>query len=136
MNLWAQGLWADGLWAPGLWEDDMDLPPSESEPFSNITIRANSGIYSFDLSVFFDLGISYSISALDTGFTFDPVHGVLTVDSATASVATHGPITVTATNINGSTDGTPFTVELRTLAAPSGSYGGGRIGMGLPGVEL
>lgn len=113
MAFFRPGFFKPGFFKPGFFQDaNVTLGPPQIDQIPNFTVRANSGSYTFGLSAYFTGATSYSITTLDAGITFDTGTGVLTVNSATASVGTHGPITLTASDGTHSTDSNPFTVRI------------------------
>lgn len=89
----------------------------------NISAGFNTGAHQYDLSAYFiGSGLSYAIDpAVEAGWNFDDVTGVLTIDTDDASA--FGPYTVTASNGNGSDDSV-FNVYVTTLRGqPRLSFG-------------
>lgn len=87
--------------------------PKQIDQVGNIAVNVNSGVYTFNLSVYFNGATSYSIApAVAAGWSFDTTTGILTVDSGADAAGTYGPYTVTATNGNGSAVGNAITVLL------------------------
>ena len=92
-----------------------DVTGNEGDP--NITT---------DLSGYFTGATSYSISpAVEAGWNFDTVTGILTVDTDEAN--TFGPYVVTGTNLSGSDDSNAFSVVISTLSAAKGGYAPAKI---------
>ena len=113
MSFLQSGFLKPGFFKFGFFQElNVTLGPPQLDQIPNFTVKANSGSYTFDLSVYFSGATSYSITALDTGITFNTGTGVLTVNSGTASVGTHGPITVTASDGTHTTPSNPFTVRI------------------------
>lgn len=79
----------------------------------NLSYSASSGIQTYNAGSAFSGATSYSIApAPDAGITFNTANGVITTDTGVASVATHGPYTITATNPNGSVVSNAFTISI------------------------
>lgn len=86
--------------------------PTLNDQIGNLAVRQNTGIYTFNLSVYFSGATSYAIApALPSGWSFDTATGILTVDSS-QTAGTYGPFTVTATSAGGSIDGNTFGAKL------------------------
>ena len=77
-----------------------------------------------DTSVYFTGATSYSIApTVETGWNFDTVTGILTVD--TDVVGTFGPYIVTGTNVSGSAASNSFSVEIiMVFASPDSERSG------------
>jgi len=90
----------------------LTAPPTFVQGIPNLAYNINNGVQTYDTSFAFAGTVtSYTIApALDTGFSFNSVTGVLTVNTAVASVATHGPYTIIASNGNGNTSSNAFTI--------------------------
>jgi putative Ig domain-containing protein len=86
--------------------------PVQVEQLYNITVKANSGTYTFATAPYFTGETSFSAAGLATGITFNTTTGVITVNSATAS-GSH-TVTVTATNAQGSTAANPIVIKVST----------------------
>lgn len=87
--------------------------PIVTASIPNLAYITNSGIQTYNASTAFSGATSYSIApAPDAGITFNTVSGVITTDTGVASVATHGPYTITATNANGSVASNAFTISV------------------------
>jgi len=89
-------------------------PPTFVAGLSNISYNKNNGVQTYNTSVAFIGNVtSYSISpGLDAGMSFNTSTGVISTDTGVATVATHGPYTITATNGNGSTSSNAFTISI------------------------
>lgn len=84
----------------------------------NLSYSANTGIQVFSAGLLWSGATSFSIApATDAGITFSTVTGAISTDTAVASIATHGPYIITATNTNGSRAGNSFTITIT-----SGNY--------------
>jgi hypothetical protein len=88
--------------------------PSFVANLSNVSYNKNNGTQTYNTSIAFTGVItSYSISpGLDAGITFNTATGVISTDTTVATVATHGPYIVTATNGNGNTPSNAFTISI------------------------
>jgi hypothetical protein len=95
---------------------DSAVSPILFDQLPNITVKANTGSYTYALEGYFTGETSFSVSGLATGITFNTTTGVLTVNSATASGTTSN-IVVTAINGTGSTPGNGFSVRISTSTA-------------------
>ena len=99
--------------------------PVFSGTIPNITGDEGDADIVTDLSAYFSDATSYSIApAVEAGWNFDTITGILTVD--TDEVNSFGPYTVTGTNASGSDDSNAFSVIISTVVAeddqPSGGY--------------
>lgn len=91
----------------------------------NLAYRKNSGTQVYNAGLSFSGATSYAIApALDAGITFNTVTGAITTDTHVASVSTHGPYTITATNTNGSQASNAFTI---TVSAGNYQVDGDRV---------
>jgi len=94
-------------------------PPAFSGPIGNHSYTQNTGNQTLNAGAFFNGATSYSISpSPDTGITFNTGTGVITTNTATTALGSHGPYTVTGTNSAGSTNSDAFT--LGNFAASTG----------------
>lgn len=79
----------------------------------NASYTKNTGVQQFNISVYFLQAASYSVSpALDAGITLNTSTGIISVDTVAATSGSHGPYTITATNVNGNISSNAFTISL------------------------
>lgn len=94
----------------GFWNSA--LPPVLVEQLPDITVKVNSGVYTYPLAPYFAGETSFSSSTLATGFTLNTSTGVLTVDSGAEVAGTYGPYTISGINSSGTTAGNAIHIKL------------------------
>jgi hypothetical protein len=100
--------WQPEGWQPG---DGVSL---FAGTIADILLAKNSGSHTYDLSVYFEGATSYAISpAVEAGWSFNVLTGVLTIDTDEAD--TFGPYVITASNSNGSDDSNAFSVSVAVV---------------------
>ena len=98
--------------------------PVFSGTIPNLSYDYDTGSYINDYSSYFTGATSYSISpAVEAGWNFDTVTGILTVD--TDDINTFGPYTITGTNAGGSDNSNAFTVTVAEAVAETETFTGG-----------
>lgn len=97
-------------------------PPVFSGTIPDVEYTLDSGSQITDYSGYFTGATSYSISpSVESGWSFDTVTGILTVDTDDAQV--FGPYTITGTNLSGSDSSNAFSITV-TEAAEEDFTGG------------
>jgi len=107
-----------GIWnrLGGDYSNKAASPPVFAGTIPNISATEGDSDVITDLSTYFSGATSYSISpAVEAGWNFDTVTGILTVD--TDDVNTFGPYTVTGTNAAGSDNSNAFSVIISAAVA-------------------
>jgi len=113
-----------GIWnrLGGDYSNKAASPPVFAGTIPNISATEGDSDVITDLSTYFSGATSYSISpAVEAGWNFDTVTGILTVD--TDDVNTFGPYTVTGTNAAGSDNSNAFSVVISAAVATGGQRG-------------
>ena len=111
-----------GIWnrLGGDYSNKAASPPVFAGTIPNISATEGDSDVITDLSTYFSGATSYSISpAVEAGWNFDTVTGILTVD--TDDVNTFGPYTVTGTNAAGSDASNAFSVVISNTVAAGGT---------------
>lgn len=107
-------------------QTDFQQQPDQTSAPPNLIYGQNTGTPTFDESAYWHGAASYAIApALPGGvWNFNTATGLLTID--TTSLGTFGPYTITATNADGSTAGSSFTVDVQVITGWPGLGAGWR----------
>lgn len=102
--------------------------PSLLSSIPNLLYTTATGVKTYDTSTNFSGGSTYALSpAADAGISLNTANGLLTIDTGVATIAVHGPYTVTATNGNGSTPSNTFTITIQAAGTPEYHVDGPRV---------
>ncbi len=113
-GVWKSGVWATTVWADDVWQEGL-AAPSFTGTIPTLTETT-------DLSTYFSYATSYSIApAVESGWSFDTVTGVLTLDDVEGTFSGY---VITGTNASGSADSNSFNVEIAADAEEDQSTGG------------
>jgi len=98
-------------------------PPVFSGTIPDVSYSFDSGNQITDYSTYFTGATSYSISpVVETGWGFDTITGILTVDTDDSN--TFGPYTITGTNLSGSDSSNAFSITVNAAIAEIVGGGG------------